>query len=73
VTVRYDSPSLGRLEVRLALGANGLVAGVGAGAGEPVALAGEHANDLRDALRRAMGVPVDVHVGLRRERVDFRA
>jgi hypothetical protein len=73
VTVRYDSPALGRLEVRLALGANGLVAGVGAGAGEPVQLAGEHAGELREALRRAMGVQVDVHVGLRRERVDLRA
>ena len=73
VTVRYESPALGRIEVRLALGANGLVAGVGAGKGQPVTLAGEHAGELRNALARATGVPVDVHVGLRRERVDFRA
>jgi hypothetical protein len=73
VTIRYDSPALGRIEVRLALGANGLVAGVGAQAGEPIELAGEHAGELRSALAGALGVPVDVHVGLRRERVDFRA
>jgi hypothetical protein len=73
VTVHYDSPALGRIEVRLALGAGGLVAGVGAGAGEPVRLAGAHADELRAALARAMRTPVDVHVGVRRERVDLRA
>lgn len=73
VTVRYESPALGRLEVRLALGANRLVAAVGAGAGPPVTLAGEHAGELRSALARAAGVSVDVHVGLRRDRVDLRA
>jgi hypothetical protein len=73
VTVHYDSPTLGRIEVRLALGAGGLVAGVGAGAGEPVRLAGVHADELRAALARAMRTPVDVHVGVRRDRVDLRA
>jgi hypothetical protein len=73
VTVHYDSPALGRIEVRLALGAGGLVAGVGAAAGEPVRLAGAHADELRAALSRAMRTPVDVHVGVRRDRVDLRA
>ena len=73
VTVHYDSPALGRIELRLALGAGGLVVGVGAGEGAPVALAGEHAGELREALSRAMRTPVDVHVGVRRDRVDFRA
>jgi hypothetical protein len=73
VTVHYDSPALGRIEVRLALGAGGLAAGVGAGAGEPVRLAGERAGELRAALQRALGRPVDVHVGVRRDRVDVRA
>jgi len=73
VTVHYDSPALGRIELRLALGAGGLVAGVGAPAGRAVALAGEHAGELRAALGRAMGRPVDVHVGVRRDRVDLRA
>jgi hypothetical protein len=72
VTVHYDSPTLGRIEVRLALGSGGLVAGVGAGAGEPVRLAGAHADELRAALARAMRTPVDVHVGVRRDRVDLR-
>lgn len=75
VTVHYDSPTLGRVDVRLVLGPNGLVAGVGAAAGLPVQLAGEHAEELRAGLSRAMGRPVDVHVGRRVEkaRVDFRA
>jgi hypothetical protein len=75
VTVHYDSPALGRVDVRLVLGPNGLVAGVGAAAGEPVRLAGAHADELRAALSRTMGQPVDVHVGRRTEkaRVDFRA
>jgi hypothetical protein len=73
VTVRYDSPQLGRIEVRLALGPDGLVAGVGASPGQPVELAGEHAGELRGALARAVGRPVDVHVATRRDRVDLRA
>jgi hypothetical protein len=75
VTVHYDSPALGRVDVRLVLGPNGLVAGVGAAAGAPVRLAEEHLGELRAGLSRAMGRPVDVHVGRRTEkaRVDFRA
>ena len=75
VTVHYDSPALGRVDVRLVLGPNGLVAGVGAAAGAPVQLAQQHLGELRAGLARAMGQPVDVHVGRRTEkaRVDFRA
>ena len=75
VTVHYDSPALGRVDVRLVLGPNGLVAGVGTAPGTASALAGQHAHELRAALSRAMGQPVDVHVGRRteRQRVDFRA
>ena len=75
VTVHYESPALGRVDVRLVLGPNGLVAGVGAAAGAPVRLATEHAGELRAALSRVMGRPVDVHVGRRTEhaRVDLRA
>jgi hypothetical protein len=75
VTVHYDSPALGRVDVRLVLGPNGLVAGVGAAAGAPVRLAEQHVGELRAGLSRAMGQPVDVHVGRRTEkaRVDFRA
>jgi hypothetical protein len=75
VTVHYDSPALGRVDVRLVLGPNGLVAGVGAAPGAPVHLAEQHIGELRAGLSRAMGQPVDVHVGRRTEkaRVDFRA
>ena len=75
VTVHYDSPALGRVDVRLVLGPNGLVAGVGAAPGLPVELAAQHADELRSGLSRVMGRPVDVHVGRRteRDRVDLRA
>lgn len=75
MTVHYDSPALGRVDVRLVLGPNGLVAGVGAAPGAPVQLAEQHVGELRAGLSRAMGQPVDVHVGRRTEkaRVDFRA
>jgi hypothetical protein len=75
VTVHYDSPALGRVDVRLVLGPNGLAAGVGAAAGAPVQLAAQHAEELRAGLSRAMGRPVEVHVGRRTEqaRVDLRA
>ena len=73
VTVRYASPVLGRLEVRLVLSGTGLVAGVVAPAGEGLALAGAHAEELRAALAGVMRTAVDVHVGERRDRVDVRA
>ena len=75
VTVHYDSPALGRVDVRLVLGPNGLVAGVGTAPGTANELAGAHAHELRAALSRAMGHSVDVHVGRRTERtrVDLRA
>ena len=73
VTVRYDSPALGRLEVRLVLSPAGLVAGVAAPAGVALDLAGDHAGELRAALASAMGTSVDVHVGARKDRVDVRA
>ena len=75
VTVHYDSPALGRIDVRLVLGPNGLVAGVGTAPGVPAALAAQHVAELRSGLSRAMGRPVEVHVGRRTEqaRVDTRA
>jgi hypothetical protein len=73
VTVRYASPALGRIEVRLVLTPAGLAAGVAAPHGEGVELAAAHADELRDALRGVLSTTVDVHVGARRDRVDLRA
>lgn len=73
VTLQYDSPVLGRLDLRLVLGGQGLVAGVQAPPGTPVELAEAHAGELRAALSRSMGVPVEVHIAVRRDRVDVRA
>jgi hypothetical protein len=73
VTLNYDSPELGRLELRLALSASGLVATVGAPVGSPTELAAEHAAGLRASLGRVLGRPVEVHVAPRRDQVDLRA
>lgn len=73
VTLHYDSPELGRLELRLALSPAGLVASVGAPPGAPAELAAEHAAELRQALGRVLGRPVEVHVAAQQARVDLRA
>jgi hypothetical protein len=58
VVVRYESPTLGRLDVRL--DANS--AAVHVAAGEPAATVAAAAEALRDALARATGHPTQVTV-----------
>jgi hypothetical protein len=69
VVVRYDSPTLGRLDVRLDRGA----AAVHVSAGEPAAAVRGAADVLRDALARVTGGPVQVTVHPREETLDVRA
>jgi hypothetical protein len=69
VVVRYDSPTLGRLDVRLEHGA----AAVHVSAGEPAERVRGAAGVLRDALGRATGAPVQVTVHPRDETLDVRA
>jgi hypothetical protein len=68
VVVRYDSPTLGRLDVRL--DADG--AAVHVSAGEPALTVRGAADVLRDALARATGRPVLVTVHPRQETLDVR-
>ncbi|HEY6759742.1 MAG TPA: hypothetical protein VI318_09635 [Baekduia sp.] len=69
VVVRYDSPTLGRLDVRL----DARSAAVHVSGGEPALAVAEAAGALRDALARAAGVSVQVTVHPRDETVDARA
>ncbi|MCW3002234.1 MAG: hypothetical protein JWQ20_1532 [Conexibacter sp.] len=69
VVVRYDSPALGRLDVRLDRGA----AAVHVSAGEPAETVRGAADALRDALARVTGAPVQVTVHPRQETLDVRA
>jgi hypothetical protein len=58
VVVRYESPALGRLDVRL----DDHSAAVHVAAGEPAAAVAAAADALRDALTRATGNPTQVTV-----------
>jgi hypothetical protein len=69
VVVRYDSPSLGRLDVRLDRGS----AAVHVSAGEPAARVQDAAGVLREALARVTGGPVQVTVHPRPETLNVRA
>jgi hypothetical protein len=69
VVVRYDSPTLGRLDVRLDRDA----AAVHVSAGEPADRVRAAAGVLRDALAHATGGPVQVTVHPRDETLDVRA
>jgi hypothetical protein len=69
VVVRYDSPTLGRLDVRL----DAVSAAVHVSAGEPAATVRGAADVLREALARVSGGPVQVTVHPREETLDVRA
>jgi hypothetical protein len=69
VVVRYDSPTLGRLDVRLDQAA----AAVHVTAGEPAERVRDAAGVLREALGRVTGAPVQVTVHPRTETLDVRA
>jgi hypothetical protein len=69
VVVRYDSPSLGRIDVRL----DRRAAAVHVSAGEPAETVRGAADVLRDALAGVTGGPVRVTVHPREETLDVRA
>jgi hypothetical protein len=69
VVVRYDSPTLGRLDVRL----DAQSAAIHVTDGDPALTVAEAAGALRDALMGATGQPVLVTVHPRSETVNARA
>ena len=73
ITLRYDSPALGRLDFVLDLEAQSVSGTVHAPAGDPAARARAAAGELRDGLTAATGRPASVTVREREETLDVRA
>jgi hypothetical protein len=73
VALRWTSPTLGDVDLRLALTGGAVTATVLLAPGRALELAGDGADALRAALAAATGRPARVDVGPRRERVDLRA
>jgi hypothetical protein len=69
VVVRYDSPTLGRLDVRL----DAQSAAIHVSDGDPALAVAEAAGALRDALAQAAGAPVQVTVHPRPETLTVQA
>jgi hypothetical protein len=69
VVVRYDSPTLGRLDVRL----DAQSAAIHVSDGDPALTVAEAAGALRDALMEAAGAPVQVTVHPRPQTVNVQA
>jgi hypothetical protein len=73
VTLAYESPSLGRLDLRLELPRGGIVATVGAAQGAPAERAEAAAERLRAGLERALSRPATVRVAPRHDPFDAYA
>ena len=73
VTVRFDSPALGRLDFVLDLEASSVSGTVHATAGDPAARARAAAPELQSGLTTATGRPATVTVREREETLDVRA
>ncbi len=73
LSLRYDAPSLGAVDLRFELDSESLRLSATLRAGEPFESALDGAGELRDALAAAVGLPVTVHVSPRREPLDVYA
>lgn len=73
ITLRYDSPALGRLDFVLDLEAQAVSGTVHATAGDPAARARAAAPELQAGLSEATGRPATVSVRERAETLDVRA
>ena len=73
VSLRYDAPALGAVDLRFELSPGALQVAVTVAPGDPLDGAQAGAQALRDALADAVGRPVSVTVNARREPVDIYA
>ena len=73
VAITYRSPQLGALDFRLGLEGGSLTAHVKAAHGPAFALASAEAEELRDALHRATGKPIQLTVTPRHDPLDVYA
>lgn len=71
--ITYRSPALGAIHFRLGLAGGALTAQVRAKEGAPYELARTQAEELRDALHRASGKPVQLTVSPRHDPLDVYA
>jgi hypothetical protein len=73
LSLRYDAPALGAIDLRFDLDSQSLRLSATLRAGEPYERALDRAGELRDALSEAVGLPVTVDVAPRREPLDVYA
>jgi hypothetical protein len=73
LSLRYDAPALGAVDLRFDLEPGSLRVSVSVGAGTPLSLAQARADQLRDALTAGVGRPVTVTVSPRHEPLDVYA
>jgi hypothetical protein len=73
VSLRYEAPALGAVDLRFELDPQSLSVSVLLPAGEPHRLAQEHADALRDALAAGVDRPIRVTIAARREPLDVYA
>jgi hypothetical protein len=73
VSLRYDSPQLGRMDFALSLDAAGVATVLDVAAGEPHQRARAAVGELREALAQATGRPARVAVRPRGATLDVRA
>ncbi len=73
LSLRYDAPVLGAIDLRFELDSESLRLSATLRAGQPFESALRSADELRDALATAVGLPVTVNVSPRREPLDVYA
>jgi Flagellar hook-length control protein FliK len=73
VAITYRSPALGAIDFQLAVEGGSVTAHVRAREGAPFELARAQAEELRDALHRASGKPVQLTVNPRHDPLDVYA
>ncbi len=73
VSLRYDAPSLGAIDMTFTLGATGLLLALTVPLGDAHTLTGAAAPELQDALRAAAERPVQITISPRREPIEVYA
>jgi hypothetical protein len=73
LSLRYDAPALGPVDLRFDLDAGSLSVNVSVAPGTPLSLAQARADELRDALTTGVGRPASVTVTPRHEPLDVYA
>jgi hypothetical protein len=73
VALAFESPALGRLDLRIDLATRRVTVGVAATPGQPFELARAGADRLRDSLQASTGLQADVRITQRRPPLDLYA